>query len=112
MLIFLSRRCREEARKKERKQATSFLSIPKKKMASQPRAKDYDHLVKLLLIGDSGKGERQRGVNKDRESSFTCLISPCQFNQKKIFSLSPFKASASPASCCASPTTRSPAASS
>ena len=41
-------------------------------MASQPRAKDYDHLVKLLLIGDSGerRDERKRKEEAREKTQF------------------------------------------
>jgi hypothetical protein len=87
-------------------------------MASQPRAKDYDHLVKLLLIGDSGERRDERKRKEEaREKSqffFKCSRSLNLATQfQKLPLSSPFKkASASPASCCASPTTRSRAASS
>ena len=41
-------------------------------MASQPRAKDYDHLVKLLLIGDSGEKKEEK-----RKREFFSLFFKC-----------------------------------
>lgn len=51
-------------------------------MASQPRAKDYDHLVKLLLIGDSGKKRRGREEREKEE------LSPFQMIDLNLFSTS------------------------
>jgi hypothetical protein len=41
-------------------------------MASQTRSKDYDHLVKLLLIGDSGEKKEEK-----RKREFFSLFFKC-----------------------------------
>ena len=43
-------------------------------MAAAPKRPDYDHLVKLLLIGDSGESEA--GAKRERESSSRPMPAP------------------------------------
>ena len=51
-------------------------------MASQPRAKDYDHLVKLLLIGDSGKNEnREKRGSEDYPKKNSFLFQMLDLNR-------------------------------
>ena len=47
-------------------------------------AKDYDHLFKLLIIGDSGKGPFHRGLRNELELRLSCSQIGHDVREKKF----------------------------